>query len=306
MGVVGGEQWPVGEVINFGQNDGDRRMIGDSFPTRRPSQRSATPHSSSINSSPSSGSSNLSRKQSLHGPDGEASKRPPREWRTDFSMTKPGMFGLGALFRSRSRTISSGHEAKNGAKPKLHPYLRFNSSNPNMHLDLRRSPNELRFRVVSRPINQWDMMRFACEPAQPHMRLYNAHFPWFIDVDSANPTGVTLFELFTAINVAMMTQISHADYWNTELDGQARERIAHAWSERCEDDEELRRGVKRVDFLMYRVILEGLAKGKDGMWEMKLSKLCAVSSVYHAVCAISIWIPCKYVTLCNVSVGRLV
>jgi len=142
-----------------------------------------------------------------------------------------------------------------------------------MHYDLRYNPSTLRFRDLDRSVNTWDLTRFACEPPEPHMRLYNSHYPWYIDAESTNPTGVTLHELFSAIYLSMMTPISQADYWNNEMDGEVRERIARAWSERCENDEERQKGVKRVDFLMGRLFLEGTVRGKEGMWEMKIKKL---------------------------------
>jgi len=142
-----------------------------------------------------------------------------------------------------------------------------------MHLDLRLNPSTLRFRALERDVNPWDLTRFACEPPVPVMRLYSSHYPWYIDAESSNPAGVTLHELFSAIWVSMMTPISQGDYWNNEMDERARERIAEAWAERCEDDEERKKGVRRVDFLMGRVILEGLVRGKEGMWEMRMKKL---------------------------------
>lgn len=75
---------------------------------RRALHRSSTPHSQtlSLTSSPSSGGS-LSRRPSLRGPGAEASKRPPRDWRSDFSMNGPGFLG-NLLTRSRSKSVSGG------------------------------------------------------------------------------------------------------------------------------------------------------------------------------------------------------
>lgn len=80
---------------------------GEGAPRRAP-HRSSTPHSHtlSLTSSPSSGGS-LSRRPSLRGPGAEASKRPPRDWRSDFSMNGPGLLG-NFLTRSRSKSSVSG------------------------------------------------------------------------------------------------------------------------------------------------------------------------------------------------------
>ncbi|CCM02164.1 uncharacterized protein FIBRA_04242 [Fibroporia radiculosa] len=271
------------------------------FPSARTTPRTLTPFlpspSTSDSSSPSSTTSGVSRSRSVRsmgalGARGdESSKRPPREWRPDFSMSRSISGALGSIF-SKARTASiSGASASvalsllvfliypctavldSSRMPKLHPFLRYTGSAPSMHYDLRQHPLMVRFRSIDRPVNEYDLTRFVCEPPQVFMRLYCARFPWYIDVDSKNPTGVTLHELFSAIYVTMMTPISQADYWNNEMDESVRERIARAWSERCDNQEERNKGVRRVDFLMERFVFEGLFRGKDGMWEMKVKKL---------------------------------
>ena len=96
--------------------------------------------------------------------------------------------------------------------------------------------------------------------------------PWYIDVGAQNPSGVTLYELFCAIYSCMSTQIQNADYYNVEMDREAREHVANAWAARCRTEEERAQGIKRVDYLMGRVIMEGIQKGKDGLWEIKTRK----------------------------------
>ena len=155
---------------------------------------------------------------------------------------------------------------------KLNSYIRYSAVSSPMFLDLRKNPSTLRFRELNRAVNPWDLTRFTCEPPVSSMRLYSVHLPWYIDVESSNPAGVTLHDLFSAIWLSMMTPISQADWWNNEMDEITRERIARAWAERCVDEEERQKGVRRVDFLMDRCILHGLEKGKDGMWEMKVKR----------------------------------
>lgn len=158
-------------------------------------------------------------------------------------------------------------------KVTLHPYIRYNASKPPMYLDLRESPNELKFRALKdQRLGSWDLMRFVCEPPLPHMRLFHALLPWYIDVETQNPAGVTLFELFVAINASMLTQIGNADYYNVEMDAEARARVADAWAARCHNEEERAMGIRRVDYLNGRVIMEGIQKGRDGLWEIKTRK----------------------------------
>ena len=142
-----------------------------------------------------------------------------------------------------------------------------------MALDLRESPNTLKFRALKeRSLTSWDLMRFVCEPPLPFMRLYHAQLPWYIEVETQNPSGVTLYDMFCAINQCMMTQIQNADYYNVEMSSETRAQVADAWAARCRSEEERQQGIRRVDYLMGRVIMEGIQKGKDGLWEIKTRK----------------------------------
>lgn len=79
--------------------------------SRQSSTRSRTPFSG--DSSPSSGSSDLSRVRSWKGgavgPVRETDKRPPREWRSDFSMSKTSAIGaaLGSILQLSPRPRSA-------------------------------------------------------------------------------------------------------------------------------------------------------------------------------------------------------
>lgn len=160
-----------------------------------------------------------------------------------------------------------------GPKTALHPWLR-HTSNPLMSLDLRINPGFLRFRELDRNVNGWDLSRFACEPPVLSMRLFSDFYPWYVEVESSNPTGVTMHDLFGAIWQSMQTCIMTEDYWNSEMDDEVRRGIAHAYEVRCgEDREELARGIRRVDYFMDRVKLEGFVRTKDGLYEMKIKKV---------------------------------
>ena len=81
-------------------------------PSEHTGSRPLTPFSSST-SSPSSFNSNISRSRSLRSVHDESAKRPPREWRADFSMARSlGLSAsLGSMFtKARSPSISSSCE----------------------------------------------------------------------------------------------------------------------------------------------------------------------------------------------------
>ena len=143
-----------------------------------------------------------------------------------------------------------------------------------MYLDLRDYFTKVRFHQLPRPVDLWDLNRFACEPPLPIMVFYSPQYPWYIEARTQNPVGVTLHEMLLAIWTSMMTPISREDYYNNEMDQATRDLIAIAWAKRCGSNmEERNNGIRRVDFLMDKVGLEGVAKGKDGYFELKIKKI---------------------------------
>jgi len=240
--------------------------------------RPATPFSGT--SSPSSFGTTLSRSRSRSRSKSfshnfrEHDKRPPRDWRPDFKMVRSPSLGsaIGSIGSKINESLVR-RDSFSGAKIELHPYIRYSSAVAEMLYDLRDSPLTIVFRRLDRDINEWDLTRFACEPPQCRMTLCSQYFPWYIDVEATNPVGVTLKDLFSAIYVSMMQTISNDDFYNNEMDQGLRERIGQAWAARCgTDSEERARGVKRVDYLMERTVMEGLVKGRDGLWEMKVKR----------------------------------
>lgn len=290
--------WPQGGLPTQSGRLAPRPLSRATSRTSNTSRRRATSTSHSANTSPGSSHSAMLARYNEKAYEDE--KRPPREWRADFSMTKPsplvsalGMLLSPALGRQgsirRRRTYSQRRVEKSTLlttvilasnafiphKVDLHPYIRYNGSQPHMYLDLRCNPVDLTFRALDRRINAWDLTRFACEPPLRRIELWNPYYPWLIEVESQNPTGVTLHELFGAIWGSMMIPITNEDYYNNEMNETIRSRIAMAFNQRIGPNEvERNHGVRRVDFLMERVVLEGFVKGKDSsQWEMKIKKL---------------------------------
>jgi len=153
-------------------------------------------------------------------------------------------------------------------------YLRYNGPDTPVYWDLQCLPSTVVFRDLPRPPAQGDFTRFVCEPPLRVMRIYHSRLPWYIDAQTGlNPVGVTFTDLFNAIYQNLQIQIVDADYYNDELDDDERKRVADAYRRRCgQEQSECAKGIKRVDFLMGRVVFEGLVKGKEGRWEMKTAK----------------------------------
>ena len=220
-----------------------------------------------------------SKAPDVYGHKGYRNDRPP-EWRRDFS-TKSGLSWL--VPRSSSRpgvypnlkevNRSDGCGKTDFPRPYLHPFIRYTHNHPPVILDLRFPPRNIIFRDVPRPIISSDLSRFASEPPVLYMCLYHSRLPWYIDVHASNATGVTLFDLFECIWACLRKPVRVNDFWNEELDDTDRDKIDWAWRERVGNNQrEIEKGVRRVDYLRRCCIFGGLVRGKHGMWEMKLKK----------------------------------
>jgi hypothetical protein len=106
------------------------------------------------------------------------------------------------------------------------------------------------------------------------MRLRHDKLPWYIDIHATSPTGVTIADLFDQMYDGLMLQIHGKHYYNEDMDDEDRAKINQAFRDRCaHDPNQFAHGVRRVDFLKKHVLLEGLVRGKNGLWEMKTRKL---------------------------------
>lgn len=106
------------------------------------------------------------------------------------------------------------------------------------------------------------------------LRLYHPRLPWYVDIGQTHPNGVTVFDVLFQLHGQLRAQISGRHYWNEELGSVERADLGLAFHDRCDGDpEEVAQGVRQVDFLGRKVVLEGLARGKNGMWEIKTGKV---------------------------------
>lgn len=126
------------------------------------------------------------------------------------------------------------------------------------------------FQTLGRNYNEVDLAQLATHPAAPMLRLYHSRLPWYIDIHQTHPNGVTVFDVLVQLSRQMQTAIHSRHYFNETLDAADRAALAKYFKERIRGGKgERGRGVLQVDFLGEKCVLEGLVRGKQGMWEMK-------------------------------------
>lgn len=217
--------------------------------------------------------------------------RRPRDWPQDFEL-HPSI--VKKVVAPKNRSDVKGHllislpqeclysdlptESPDPMKRSVHALLLYSSNRPPLNMDIRYPPfsgteNTL-FNFLGRSFNQIDLLQLATAPAAPFMRLYHPRYPWYIDVRPSNPNGVTVHDILTALHTNFTMPIRDTHYWNEEVTSQDKAGLNMAYRARCRNDQELlRRGILRCDFLgAYHFLrLQGLVRGRMGMWEMKIA-----------------------------------
>lgn len=158
----------------------------------------------------------------------------------------------------------------------MNPMIRYaRYKPPRVRCDLRNLLSSLTFPYLGgRPPLDVDLAQLICTPAMNFMRLYHPRLPWYIDICATQPSGITIGELFDQMSVILDQAIVGVDLFNKDVSLVQRCNIEDAMSYRCAGDAvKLAQGVKKVDFLCDSVCMEGFAKGKNGMWEIKTRDL---------------------------------
>jgi len=149
---------------------------------------------------------------------------------------------------------------------------------PPIYFDLRIHPlhpasSTLEFLHLQRQHNELDFAQFATSPPSPELRLYHPRLPWYVDVMQSRTNGVTVYDVLVQMFEQLDMPITGKHWWNDEIDDVLRGKITAAFHERTgSNTDQVRRGVKRIDFLKGKFVFEGLVKGRNGMWEMKMRK----------------------------------
>ncbi|KAI0040871.1 hypothetical protein FA95DRAFT_809633 [Auriscalpium vulgare] len=192
----------------------------------------------------------------------------PRAWRPDFSMRGPGLAALLPSLPRRNSTAGIPSFT-------LNERIRYAAlREPPVVYDLRHDLSRIQLRELKRPVTNYDLTRYVTEPPMAHMRLYHPRLPWYVDVNTPGQAGATMYDVFTVLARVLLSRVKDHDLYNAEVLNEDRARITQAWKERCQyDDRAMAQGVLKVDFLTRDCIFIGLAKGRDGMFEIKTRKV---------------------------------
>ena len=158
-------------------------------------------------------------------------------------------------------------KSRAAAHARLHPLLEYSTS-PSIIYDFVESPSAMssrRERLSSRTLAEP-----ATSPATQSLTLISPHLPWRIPVTSHNGSFVTVADVVNAIHLCLKEQVSESEYklLPTRAD---QERASAAYRQRYRRhkdrrayDEDKRRGLRRIDFLMGHSKFRGLSGTDSG------------------------------------------
>ncbi|KAJ7046377.1 hypothetical protein C8F04DRAFT_344271 [Mycena alexandri] len=199
--------------------------------------------------------------------------RRPEDWRDDYSPrgSSGADIPFSSLFRKKSSAAQWAGDTKKRALAKV---LEFNATRPHISYDLRHAPEETAYMGNFKPRSQAEMLQPAVSPIAQRMRLMHPRLPWYVDVEAPlTQPGVTLVDVIHTLFQELNRPIAGHDFWNEELRKREREGLTYTFKRRCGkrgefSQEEMLKGVKRVDFLGEECIFVGLVR-RSGMWEIK-------------------------------------
>jgi len=147
-----------------------------------------------------------------------------------------------------------------------------------VNFDLRQEPevSEITFMNLGRPSNSLDFCQLATAPPVDELCLWHPRLPWYIQIHASQSNGITIQDVFCQMQDHFAEPIWANHYWNVELSSKDREEMRGAFQYRCDGNRKLwKKGIARIDFLKFDCVFMGLAKSKDGMWEIKTKEATA-------------------------------
>jgi len=195
----------------------------------------------------------------------------PADWRPDYS-PRPSACGLSRRLTRIRAAIDSKPFSSRGNYT-LNPFLLYTGSDTYpISYDLRQEPEviDIAFPNLGRPSNSLDFCQLATTPPVDELCLWHPRLPWYVHIQASHSNGVTIQDVLCQLHDQLMEGICASHFWNTELSARDREEIDCAFAHRCEGNQQRwERGVVKMDFLRFDCVFLGLAKSKDGMWEIK-------------------------------------
>ncbi|KAF8587789.1 hypothetical protein K439DRAFT_1630406 [Ramaria rubella] len=158
-----------------------------------------------------------------------------------------------------------------------HPLLEFDPEDPGIAWDARLPPDSIRLsKPPFRVLTPHHLNQPAVSPPWTFVRLRCALLPWL--VECANPTGVTVGDVLDGVYDALRERVDR-DEWR-ESSSEFQGRLLDSWERRCimagEDGgraariKEEKRGIRRVDWLLWDIEWLGIERSKDELetWVM--------------------------------------
>jgi len=196
--------------------------------------------------------------------------RKPKDWRGSYKSPSKG--GLGKYFQRIGLTIPK--SASPRVALRVHPALAYQPERvPVLSHDLRVHPisgYDLELRTEDPPLTPAQLYLRASSPRSARISLWHRSLPWSLTVRASAPGGVTVEDLLVGVYDALQTPIRHHEYYTVALTAEDRERVDMAFQRRCRGaPAEIRKGVRRVDFLGEEVCFVGVQRAGNGTWEMR-------------------------------------
>ncbi|KAG6877782.1 hypothetical protein C0993_003983 [Termitomyces sp. T159_Od127] len=199
----------------------------------------------------------------------------PTYWRPDYApphaahskSAKLRRFTLRGKFAGQRQTMLT---AGNHTNYTLHSLIHYGSSSTHpIAYDIRQDPQTIDIQYLNLPrhSNDVDWYQVATVPPMHELHLYHHKLPWIITIRATQTNGITVGDIFDQIYENLSTRITRQDLYNDTLSSSDREEMTTAFYYR--QGSKTGDGMLRMDFLGFDVVFQGLAKGKNGLLEIK-------------------------------------
>ncbi|KAH0585453.1 hypothetical protein H2248_008692 [Termitomyces sp. 'cryptogamus'] len=198
----------------------------------------------------------------------------PAYWRPDYVPPHSAHSAYAKLrrFTLRGRSTGQNFTPLTGSHTNytLHSLIHYGSSSTHpLAYDIRQDPQTIDIQYLNLPrhSNDLDSYQVATTPPMHELHLYHRKLPWTITIRATQTNGITIGDIFDQIYENLSTRVTRQEFYNVTLSPSDREEMTTAFYYR--QGLETGNGMLRVDFLGFDVVFLGLAKGKNGLLEIK-------------------------------------